>query len=62
MCPDKKLKWFKDHGQTAAQIQDIKKLVLTCWTGTSKGDEGTVPAATSAPQRGKVSIKFNYNF
>ena len=28
MCPDRKLKWFKDHGRTAAQIRDIKKLVV----------------------------------
>ncbi|KAF8222956.1 hypothetical protein L208DRAFT_1227111, partial [Tricholoma matsutake] len=27
MCPDRKLKWFKDHGCTSAQIRDIKKLV-----------------------------------
>ena len=46
MCPDKKLKWFKDHGHTMAQIQDIKKLVLTHWTETYRGDEGTVPGAT----------------
>src|ERR1700679_2068930 len=64
MCPDKKLKWFKDHGHTPAQIRDIKKLVLTRWTETYKGDEGTVPAATSAPRarRGKVSVKFNCDF
>lgn len=62
MCPDKKLKWFKDHGHTAAQTRDIKKLVLTHWAETYKGDEGTVPAATSAPQRGKVSVKFNCDF
>ena len=29
MCPDRKLKWFKDHGRSAAQIRDIKKLVIT---------------------------------
>ena len=29
MCPDQKLKWFKDHGRTSAQIRDIKKLVVT---------------------------------
>ncbi|KAF8225149.1 hypothetical protein L208DRAFT_1153444, partial [Tricholoma matsutake] len=29
MCPDRKLKWFKDHGRTSAQIRDIKKLVVT---------------------------------
>ncbi|KAF8231091.1 hypothetical protein L208DRAFT_1128001, partial [Tricholoma matsutake] len=28
MCPDQKLKWFKDHGRTSAQIRDIKKLVV----------------------------------
>ncbi|KAF8239893.1 hypothetical protein L208DRAFT_1015389, partial [Tricholoma matsutake] len=36
MCPDQKLKWFKDHGHTSAQIsghtsaqiRDIKKLVV----------------------------------
>jgi hypothetical protein len=28
MCPDRKLKWFKDHGRTAAQIRDIKKIVI----------------------------------
>ncbi len=27
MCPDKKLKWFKDHGHSAAQIREIKKMV-----------------------------------
>jgi hypothetical protein len=28
MCPDRKLKWFKDHGHTQTQIKDIKKLVI----------------------------------
>lgn len=54
MCPDKKLKWFKDHGRSAAQIRDIKKLVVTRWNKTYKGDEEH-PPATEAPQRGKVS-------
>ncbi|KAF8219319.1 hypothetical protein L208DRAFT_1341409, partial [Tricholoma matsutake] len=31
MCPDRKLKWFKDHGRTSAQIRDIKKLVVNCF-------------------------------
>jgi hypothetical protein len=54
MCPDKKLKWFKDHGRSAAQIRDIKKLVVTRWNETYKGDEEPFPA-TEAPRRGKVS-------
>jgi hypothetical protein len=28
MCPDRKLKWFKDHGRTSAQIRDIKRSVI----------------------------------
>ncbi|KAF8240458.1 hypothetical protein L208DRAFT_1233299 [Tricholoma matsutake] len=39
MCPDKKLKWLKDHGHTAAQIRDIKETVLTHWNESYKGDE-----------------------
>ncbi|KAF8232541.1 hypothetical protein L208DRAFT_1561799, partial [Tricholoma matsutake] len=39
MCPDKKLKWFKDHGQTEAQIQDIKKMVIEHWDKTYKGED-----------------------
>jgi hypothetical protein len=58
MCPDKKLKWFKDHGRTPAQIRDIKKLVITRWNETYKGDEEPAPAATAVPQRGKVSVEF----
>jgi len=57
MCPDKKLKWFKDHGHTAAQIRDIKKMVIERWDETYKGEnsEGLPPAP--APRRGKV--RFN---
>jgi hypothetical protein len=47
-------KWFKDHGHSAAQIQEIKKLVVTCWNETYKGDEEP-PPATEASRRGKVS-------
>ncbi len=31
MCPDRKLKWFKDHGRTARQIKDIEKMVVAKW-------------------------------
>jgi hypothetical protein len=54
MCPDKKLKWFKDHGCSAAQIRDIKKLVVTRWNETYKENEEP-PPATEASRRGKVS-------
>ncbi|TFK36770.1 hypothetical protein BDQ12DRAFT_699551 [Crucibulum laeve] len=31
MCPDHKLKWFKDHGRTSRQIKDIEKMVVSKW-------------------------------
>ena len=55
MCPDKKLKWFKDHGQTAAQIQDIKKMVIECWDETYKGEDMEALPSAPASCRGKVS-------
>ena len=39
---------------SAAQIQDIKKLVVTHWNKTYKGDEEPPPAPESS-RRGKVS-------
>ncbi|KAF9460566.1 hypothetical protein BDZ94DRAFT_899117, partial [Collybia nuda] len=31
MCPDRKLKWFKDHGRTSRQVKDIEKMVIKHW-------------------------------
>jgi hypothetical protein len=31
MCPDRKLKWFKDNGRSPLQIKAIKKTVITRW-------------------------------
>ncbi|KAI0246221.1 hypothetical protein BJV78DRAFT_1277267 [Lactifluus subvellereus] len=53
MCPDHKLKWFKDHRQTAAQIKEIKKLVIKCWEESYRGveDEAQVqPDETQPPK------------
>jgi len=55
MCPDKKLKWFKDHGHSAAQIREIKKMVTNRWNETYKGEEEVLPAAM--PHKGKVSVQ-----
>ncbi|KAF8220806.1 hypothetical protein L208DRAFT_1186857, partial [Tricholoma matsutake] len=35
----KELKWFKDHGWTAAQIRDIKKMVIEHCNETYKGED-----------------------
>ncbi|KAF9039869.1 hypothetical protein BJ165DRAFT_1351564 [Panaeolus papilionaceus] len=57
MCPDRKLKWFKDHGWTVAQIRDIKKLVIDTWKAkykpsqVSSGVDSDTPAAAAADRR-----------
>ena len=69
MCPNKNLKWFKDHGHRASQIHDIRRLAATRWNETYKGDEGPEIAPHAVPWRGKVSVLcfiilslYNYNF
>jgi hypothetical protein len=44
MCPDRKLKWFKDHGHSAAQIRDTKKLVINRWKESYQGTGDDVEA------------------
>ncbi|KAF9524138.1 hypothetical protein CPB83DRAFT_727737, partial [Crepidotus variabilis] len=39
MCPDRKLKWFKDHGRTPRQIKEIEKLIIEKWTEVYSPDE-----------------------
>jgi hypothetical protein len=56
MCPDWKLKWFKDHGRTAAQIRDIKKLVVNRWKELYQGaanDTETPATGLVLPRLGK---------
>jgi hypothetical protein len=55
MCPDKKPKWFKDHG-CGRDIPAIKKLVITCRNETYKGSVESTPAANLRPRGGKVSV------
>jgi hypothetical protein len=45
MCPDRKVKWFKDHGRTAAQIKEIKKMVTKRWEESYQGAEEEVQGA-----------------
>jgi hypothetical protein len=53
MSPDKKMKWFKDHGRSAAEIRRIKKLVVDRW---NKGYEGEDMPPVAAQHQGKVSL------
>ncbi|KAF9471507.1 hypothetical protein BDN70DRAFT_819934, partial [Pholiota conissans] len=39
MCPDRKMKWFKDHGRSRAQITAIEKRVIAKWNKFYATDE-----------------------
>ena len=39
MCPDRKLKWFQDHGHDLQQIKSIKTLVCDYWDNVYAGEE-----------------------
>jgi hypothetical protein len=45
MCPDKKIKWFKDRpgGRTRSELNKIKKLVVDRWNDDFKGDDPATP-------------------
>lgn len=45
MCPDRKLQWFKDRGRTAAQIEDIRKVVVNRWSESYDAPSETETAA-----------------
>lgn len=47
MCPDRKLKWFKDHGRTPKQIKDIEKMVVKQWKDIYAPQETTPLAETT---------------
>ncbi|KAF8225390.1 hypothetical protein L208DRAFT_1306448, partial [Tricholoma matsutake] len=61
ICPDMKLKWFKDHAHTAAQIRDIKKTVLTCWNESYKGDEEVLSPAPAAKSKWVIPTESDNN-
>jgi hypothetical protein len=53
MCPDRKLKWFKDHGHTPTQIKDIKKLVI------NRFNESYVPDIPDETQEEVSQVKIS---
>ena len=54
MCPDRKLKWFKDNGRTAIQIKEIKRVVIKRWDESYCGVEDETPGETQVMQPSKV--------
>lgn len=51
MCPDRKLKWFKDHGRTPSQIRAIEETVVNMWNSEyAKEDSNTPHPHTSIPK------------
>jgi hypothetical protein len=45
MCPNKKLKWFEDHGWALEAVEEVRQLVVKRWEESYK-PAGTVPATT----------------
>jgi hypothetical protein len=39
MCPDRKLKWFQDHGRNLQQIKSIKSMICDYWENVYAGEE-----------------------
>ncbi|KIK00434.1 hypothetical protein K443DRAFT_7641 [Laccaria amethystina LaAM-08-1] len=39
MCPDRKLKWFQDHGHNLQQIKSIKSMICDYWENLYAGEE-----------------------
>lgn len=50
MCPDRKLKWFKDHNRSAIQIKEIKKMVIKRWEESYCGVEDEAPGEPQVTQ------------
>lgn len=44
MCPDRKLKWFKDHGFPSLVTRKIKQLVIDRWEKDYKPEPVAAPA------------------
>jgi hypothetical protein len=47
MCPDKKLKWFEEHGWEPEAIEEVRQLVIQRWTESYK--PVPIPATAVAP-------------
>jgi len=51
MCPDRKLKWFKDNGRTGLQIKEIKKMVVKRWQESYHGVEDETQRGEMQPSK-----------
>jgi len=60
LCPNCKLKWFKDHGCTTCQIKEIEKMVIARWNVSYTLDESTDDSDKASIQADSVSLNFSY--
>lgn len=60
LCPDRKLKWFKDHGRTTRQIKEIEKMVIARWNVSYAPDESTDDSDEASTQADSVSLNLSY--
>lgn len=59
MCPDRKLKWFRDHGHSPRQVTVIKQKVIQFWEERYK-QYCVAPTTEDAPQKSSVSEKSKF--
>ncbi|KAF8994101.1 hypothetical protein BDQ17DRAFT_1252090, partial [Cyathus striatus] len=50
MCPDRKLKWFKDNGRNSSAIKAIKAIVIKHWKETYLPNSNESNAGSSEPK------------
>ncbi|PPQ84268.1 hypothetical protein CVT24_012844, partial [Panaeolus cyanescens] len=48
MCPDRKLKWYKDHGRVQRQIKEIEKKVIQRWNDFYEDSNGSAQLEVQA--------------
>lgn len=46
MCPDRKLKWFKDHGRDSEQIALIREIVISRWNESYVQHAAPIPTVS----------------
>ncbi|KIJ96024.1 hypothetical protein K443DRAFT_39129, partial [Laccaria amethystina LaAM-08-1] len=60
MCPDRKLKWFQDHGRNLQQSKSIKSMIFDYWENVYAGEEeNELSEEENKPKRSRYAPKEN---
>jgi len=60
LCPDRKLKWFKDHSCTTRQIKEIEKMVIARWNVSYAPEESSDDLDEASTPADSVSLNLSY--